>query len=81
MRKYQALFDRIKDCPHDKWIEVKVKSANQIQPIINGLQNEKSRQQVLRRRLDLCQFGKLIIRREPEKLRVMFTLSNSGDAL
>jgi hypothetical protein len=81
MRKYEALFDRIKAAPHDKWIQVNVASVEQIQVIINGLQNEKSKQQTTRRRLDLCQFGKLVIRRDEKNLRVMFALSNSGDSL
>jgi hypothetical protein len=60
---------------------VTVKAEPMIQTVINMVQLEKSAQQVSRRRLDLPQFGKLVIRREPEHLKVHFQITYSGDAL
>lgn len=79
MRKYEVIWERIKNCDPDKWVVVNCSSVAMIQTVINMVQVEKSEQQVTRRRLDLPQFGKLAIKREPEKLRVLFQLKNSGD--
>jgi hypothetical protein len=79
MRKYEHIWKHIKEAPPDKWVAVNLASASMMQTIINMVQVEKSAAQVARRDLDLPQFGKLVILREPEKKRVSFKLKNSGD--
>jgi hypothetical protein len=81
MRKYEAIWTKLKEAEPEQWVVVKVADASRIQTIINMVQNEKSAAQVSRRRLDLPQFGRLVIKREPEKKQVSFRLENSGAAL
>lgn len=81
MRHYEGIWEKLKVANHDQWVEVKVSNPAYIQTVINMVQNEKSRANVNRKRLDLPAYGKLVIRREPEKKRVLFLLKNSGAAL
>lgn len=81
MRKYEVIWEKIKNADPDKWVVVNCASIAMIQTVINMVQVEKSAQQVTRRRLDLPQFGKLVIQREPDAKRVLFRLKNNGDAL
>lgn len=81
MRKYEPIWQQLKENGSDKWVVVNVKRKESIQTIINMVQNEKSRANVSRKRLDLPAYGLLEIRREPEQLRVCFRLKNSGAAL
>lgn len=81
MRKYEVIWEKIKNADPDKWVVVNCANIAMIQTVINMVQVEKSAQQVTRRRLDLPQFGKLVIQREPESLRVLFRLKNNGDIL
>jgi len=81
MRQYEGIWEKLKQANHDQWVEVRVKNPDQIQTIINMVQNEKSTANVSRKRLDLPAFGRLVIRREPDKKRVLFLLKNSGAAL
>jgi hypothetical protein len=81
--QYERIWEALKQAQADPsvWIKVEVGSVEMMQTIINMVQNIKSRNQVSRRALDLPAFGKLEIRREPEKKRLFFRLKNSGDAL
>lgn len=81
MRKYEVIWDKIKKADFDIWVKVDCASAAMIQTIINMVQVEKSAANVARKGLDLPQFGRLVILREPEIKRVSFKLKNSGDAL
>lgn len=81
MRKYEHIWRQLKERGSDGWIVVTVRSQESIQTIINMVQNEKSAANVSRKRLDLPAYGKLEIRREPDKLRVSFRLKDSGAAL
>ena len=80
-RMYEGIWDKLKTADIEQWVEVRVKSIDSIQTIINMVQNEKSRVNVTRKRLDLPAYGKLVIKREPEKHKVSFRLKNSGAAL
>jgi len=80
-RHYADIWHKLKTADIEQWVEVRVVNVNSIQTVINMVQNEKSRANVSRKRLDLPAFGKLEIRREPEKKRVLFRLKNSGAAL
>jgi hypothetical protein len=80
MRRYEGIWEALKKAD-EGWVTVSVKNADMIQTIINMVQVEKSRAQVARKALDLPRFGKLVIKREPEHLRVSFRLNNSGAAL
>lgn len=81
MRLYEQIWEKLKMADNDQWVEVRVADPSRIQTIINMVQNEKSRANISRKRLDLPQFGRLAIKREPEKKRVLFILKNSGAAL
>ena len=80
LRKYEKIWRELKDKGSDGWIVVNLSGEN-MQTIINMVQFEKSQATVARRGLDMPKFGKLVIRREPEKKRVLFRLKDSGDAL
>lgn len=79
MRKYEAVWEQIKNAEPDKWVHVNLASSTMMQTIINMVCVEKSAAQIARKQLDLPQFGKLVILREPEKRRVSFKLKNNGD--
>lgn len=81
MKAYDSIWEKLKTADPDQWVVVSVANADRIQTIINMVQNKKSRANVTRKQLDLPQFGRLAIRREPEKKRVSFKLVNSGAAL
>ena len=81
LRRYEVIWEKIKEADHDQWVAVKFSSPSQLQTIINMVQVEKSKAHVARKQLDLPGFGKLKIRREPDKMQVLFTLANSGDLL
>jgi hypothetical protein len=80
-RKYEVIWEKIKAADPGQWVDVSVVDTSMIQTIINMVQVEKSTANVARKRLDLPAYGKLVIRREPEKKRVGFMLKNSGAAL
>jgi hypothetical protein len=81
--RYNEIWEALKKAQTEpgKWIVVTVMDVEMMQTIINMVQNIKSRQQTTRKGLGLPAFGKLEIRREPEKKRLLFRLKNSGDAL
>lgn len=81
--KYERIWEALKKAQTEpnQWVEVKVASADTIPTIISVVQNVKSRANVSRKRLDLPAYGKLEIRRLPKERRVLFRLTNSGDAL
>lgn len=81
MRKYEHIWELLKKAEPDQWVEVRVRSDHQIQTIINMVQLEKSRATKYRKSLNLPLFGKLEIRRELDKLRVSFRLTNAGHML
>jgi hypothetical protein len=81
LRKYEVIWEEIKNAEVDKWVNVDVKDIAMIQTIINMVQVEKSAQNVNRKRLDLPAFGKLEIRRDLDKKRVSFRLRGSGAGL
>lgn len=81
MRKYEVIWQKLKQAESEQWVIVRVSSASQIQSIINMVQKEKSLAQVSRKRLDLPAFGRLEIKREPNLKQVSFRLLNSGDLL
>lgn len=80
-RKYEVIWEKLKAADPDVWVEVKVQNIDMIQTVINMVQLEKSRAHRARKALDLPGYGKLKIRREPDRLRVFFILENSGAAL
>lgn len=79
--KYDHIWQLLKNGDGEKWVEVRVRRPEQIQTIINMVQNTKSRAHRTRVGLGLPGFGKLEIRREPEKLAVYFRLKNAGAML
>jgi hypothetical protein len=82
MRKYQEIWEAVKKLQNqDQWVKVDVAHPDQIQTIINMVQLEKSREHTARKGLGVPAFGRLQIRREPEKKRVYFNLKNSGAQL
>lgn len=81
MRKYEVIWEKLKTAQSEQWVIVSIASATHMQAVINMVQKEKSLAQVSRKRLDLPQFGRLEIKREPELKRVSFRLLNSGDLL
>jgi urate oxidase len=85
MRKYEVIWEKIKqaadNAPEDQWVHVNCSSVDMIQTVINMVQVEKSTANVARKGLDLPQFGRLVIKREPEIKRVSFQLKNSGASL
>ncbi len=81
MRKYEVIWQKLKQADAEQWVVVRISSAEQMQSVINMVQKEKTLAQVSRKRLDLPAFGKLEIKREPELKRVSFRLINSGDLL
>lgn len=78
MRKYEIIWEKIKAAEHDQWVIVTVKDIYMIQTIINMVQLEKSAAHTARKGLDLPAYGKLEIKRVPDKLQVHFRLKNSG---
>lgn len=80
---YNQIWEALKKAQSDpqKWVVVAVMDIEMMQTIINMVQNIKSRAQTTHRALGLPQYGKLEIRREPQKKRLLFRLKNSGDAL
>ena len=81
MRRYEVIWQKLKQAQAEQWVTVSASSVSQMQTIINMVQKEKSLAQVSRKRLDLPLFGKLEIKREPELKQVSFRLLNSGDLL
>lgn len=81
MRKYEGIWEKLKQAEPLQWVTVSVKSAVQIQTVINMVQNEKCAANVTRKRLDLPAYGTLEIKREPAQLRVSFRLKNAGALL
>lgn len=78
-RKYEAIWLKIKDnLDPEIWITVTVSNREMIQTVINMVQLEKSRANTTRKRLDLPSFGRLEIKREPEKLKVHFRITDAG---
>lgn len=78
-RKYETIWLKIKDnLDPEVWITVTVTNHDMIQTVINMVQLEKSRANVTRKKLDLPSFGKLQIKREPEKFRVHFRINDAG---
>ena len=78
MRKYEVIWERIKNADHEAWTTVSVADASRIQTIINMVMREKSQAHLARKALDLPAFGKLEIKRDPDNKRVSFRLRNSG---
>jgi nucleoid DNA-binding protein len=81
MRKYEAIWEKLKAAEADQWVLVQASSAAHVETIVNMVCIEKSAAQVTRRRLDLPAFGKLEVRRDKAKCQVSFRLKNSGDLL
>ena len=78
-RKYEAIWLRIKEnLDPEVWITVTVSNHAMIQTVINMVQLEKSRAHTTRKKLDLPSYGKLEIKREPEKLKVHFRINDAG---
>ena len=81
LRKYEVIWEQLKQAGSEKWIVINLADAGMMQTIINMVQVEKSRANVARKNLDLPQFGRLVIKRDPLNKKVSFMLKNSGDAL
>lgn len=81
MRKYEEIWELLKKADSGQWVEVKVSQVAQIQTIINMVQVEKSKAHTARKALDLPGYGRLLIRREPDAKRVLFSLKDSGALL
>jgi hypothetical protein len=81
LRKYETIWQKIKDAGEGSWVIVKFSTPAQLNTIINMVQLEKSRANVARRELELPAFGRLVILRDVSNLTVRFTLKNSGDSL
>ena len=80
MRKYEVIWNKIKEAKPETWVIVSVAHAEMIPTIVNMVRVEKCTQQVSRRKLELPGFGRMEVNREPEKKRVSFRLINSGDS-
>jgi hypothetical protein len=83
MRKYEVIWDKIKDADSaaGQWTVVKVSNKDMISTIVNMVMQEKSNAHRLRLAIGLPGYGKLEIKREPEKLQVSFRLRNAGALL
>ena len=80
MRKYEGIWNKIKEAAPETWVSVSVVDAGMIPTIVNMVRVEKCTQNVDRQKLDLPGFGRMEVKREPEKKRVSFRLINSGDS-
>lgn len=78
MRKYEVIWNKIKQAEEGQWVIVTVQEVHMIQTIINMVQLEKSAAHTARKGLDIPAYGKLEIKRLPETLQVHFRLKNSG---
>lgn len=81
MRKYQPLWNKIRDAAYNQWVVVELTSWSQHQTIINMVQLEKSRAKCARKGLDIPNFGKLVIERDEKNLKLRFRLEGAGHNL
>lgn len=80
-RKYEGIWHKIRDAAHNQWTVVKVGDWSNHQTIINMVQLEKSRAKCARKGLDIPNFGKLVIERDPKNCVLKFRLEGAGHNL
>lgn len=81
MRKYEPLWNQIKEAAHNQWVTVTLTSWSQHQTIINMVQLEKSRAKCARKGLDIPNYGKLVIERDEKNCKLRFRLEGAGHNL
>lgn len=81
MRKYEPLWNKIKEAAHNQWVVVDLPNWAIHQTVINMIQLEKSRAKCARKGLDIPNFGKLVIVRDEVNLKLKFRLEGAGHNL
>lgn len=81
-RLYEAIWLKIAETADPElWVTVSVLSPDRMQTIINMVQLEKSRANVVRKGLGLPSWGRLEIKRDVKALKLHFKLRNAAAQL